>query len=151
MRATVKLMCSAVICMLVGCKEPQDVCVHSREFCNTSFVALVAYRQELMGRMVSFEGLPRKKGDVYYVYMDLESAQYYDQASAIELQIEALEGVEEELDYLELKRSVFIGVFTRSNGNAWASLKLTKVPGQAAIKIESPPPPPPPPPPQAAD
>ncbi|WP_345304702.1 hypothetical protein, partial [Lysobacter hankyongensis] len=63
-----------------------------------------------IGRMVSFEGIPRKKGDVYYVYMDLESAQYYNQTSAIELQIEALEGVEEELDYLELKRSVFIGV-----------------------------------------
>jgi hypothetical protein len=106
-------------------------------------VAIISYREDLIGRKISFEGVPRKRGDVYYAYMDMESAQYYDQTSAIELQVEAIEGAEAELGYLELKRSVFIGVLERSNGNAWAKLKLTKAPGQAAIKVETPPPPPP--------
>lgn len=144
MGAAMKLLCFLVVLLLSGCNDPQGACVFSRGFCRTSFVALIAYRENLIGKEVSFEGVPRKKGGVYYVYMDSEAAQYHDQTAAIELQTDGIGGAEAGLDFLEFKRSSFRGVLSRSSGNAWAKLKLVKVPMQALMKVEGPPPPPPP-------
>ncbi|MBX3712958.1 MAG: hypothetical protein KF800_13445 [Lysobacter sp.] len=132
--------------ILIGCERAQPACVHSTNFCKTSFVAIISNREELIGQEIGFEGIPRKVGEKYYVYMDVESARYADQAYAVELLLDDIEGVEDDLEYLEMKRSAFLGVMVRSTDDSWAKLRLLKEPGQAAIKAgphDLPPPPPP--------